>query len=150
MDRLHKRSIQPLYNKSMKCSECPQPHHARGYCHAHYMQWHRGVLYVERIKSSCRVCGIELYTATLCRQHWLVIYKNSKPLYSLYNSLKQRCYNPNSKLYPLYGAKGVKMAQAWLDDYYTFEDDVGERPDGARLKRKNPSLGFSPSNCYWG
>lgn len=93
---------------------------------------------------------MQLERANLCREHWLVVYRNSKPLYSLYNSLKQRCYNQNDSLYPLYGAKGVTVAKEWLEDYYTFEDDMGERPEGTRLQRKNPSLGFSRDNCYWG
>ena len=134
----------------MKCSECNNRVHARGFCHAHYMQWWRGSLGIERLPSFCTVCSVQLDTARLCRNHWLEVYKNSKPYYSLYRSLLERCYSPKSKLYPLYGAKGITVAQDWRESYYNFEDDMWERPKGARIKRKDPKKGFSSDNCYWG
>lgn len=47
--------------------------------------------------------------------------KNSKhPLYNVYRSMLNRCYNPNNKSYKTYGAIGVTICQEWLDNPVTF------------------------------
>lgn len=42
------------------------------------------------------------------------------PLYAIWNSIRQRCYNQKRKDYPKYGGKGVTMAEEWKNDYESF------------------------------
>lgn len=42
------------------------------------------------------------------------------PLYAVHNTIKSRCYNPKTKSYKDYGAKGVTMCDAWLKSPVTF------------------------------
>lgn len=47
----------------------------------------------------------------------------SHELYGRWQSMKQRCYNPNNRDYNKYGAKGVTVCDEWKDDfmaYYTW------------------------------
>ena len=36
-------------------------------------------------------------------------------LYSIYSGMKQRCYNPNNQHYSIYGGKGIKICDEWLN-----------------------------------
>lgn len=44
---------------------------------------------------------------------------------------------------------GHAIASAW-DDYGAFETDMGLRPPGAVLMRKDQEQGWCPDNCKWG
>ena len=42
------------------------------------------------------------------------------PLYRCWNSIKNRCYNPNVKGYKFYGALGITMCNEWLNNPKAF------------------------------
>ena len=69
--------------------------------------------------------------------------------YNSYNSMRQRCSNPNFKDYHLYGGKGIKVCKRWLDDFENFLSDMGERPEGKTLDRKSSDGNYEPENCRW-
>src|SRR5260370_26930387 len=48
--------------------------------------------------------------------------------YVSWASIKQRCYNPNCKEYPWYGAKGIRMCRSWRKSFATFLADMGPHP----------------------
>ena len=60
-----------------------------------------------------------------------------------------RCYNPKNPKYGLYGAKGVRVCARWFYSFDNFLEDVGNRPDGYSLDRKDPTKGYSKDNCRW-
>ena len=68
-------------------------------------------------------------------------------------SMIQRCYNPKSPAYPLYGARGVTVCDGWNPraggSFENFLKSMGERPEGMSLDRINGELGYSPENCRW-
>lgn len=35
-------------------------------------------------------------------------------IYTIYNDMKQRCYNPNSKSFKNYGGRGITICDEWL------------------------------------
>lgn len=41
-------------------------------------------------------------------------------LSSIFNSIKQRCYNINCKHYKDYGGRGIKVCPEWLEDKSLF------------------------------
>ena len=43
-------------------------------------------------------------------------------LYHIWNSMKQRCSNPNTISYKYYGQKGVKLCDEWANDFQAFHD----------------------------
>lgn len=69
-------------------------------------------------------------------------------LYFVWNSMHQRCYNPNAKGFARYGGRGIKVCRRW-HKLENFLADMGPRPVGMSVERRNNSGDYKPSNCYW-
>lgn len=68
--------------------------------------------------------------------------------YQVWNDIMQRCYNPKSQRYSSYGARGIMVCYSWLS-FREFLADMGERPDGFSIDRKDVNLDYTPENCRW-
>lgn len=68
--------------------------------------------------------------------------------YRSWKSMKQRCLNPASPKYYAYGAKGIRVCARWLD-FNNFLADMGVRPEGMSLDRKDNAGDYEPNNCRW-
>ena len=73
--------------------------------------------------------------------------------YKAWKSIKDRCYNPNSKSYKDYGARGITMAKEWLTNYKCFYNyivkNLGAKPKSFSLDRIDNSKGYEPGNLRW-
>jgi hypothetical protein len=54
--------------------------------------------------------------------------------------MKDRCLNPNGTGYSLYGGRGIKVYPEWQDSFEAFLADMGERPAGLSIDRKEEEL----------
>lgn len=66
---------------------------------------------------------------------------------SYYNML-DRCLNKDHAQYANYGGRGIGVCDEWLH-WPTFLSDMGVRPDGLTLERKENDKGYSKTNCVW-
>lgn len=69
--------------------------------------------------------------------------------YTTYKTMVQRCTNPEATGYEHYGARGITICDRWLESFENFLEDMGERPEGRTLDRKDNDKGYSKDNCRW-
>lgn len=93
-----------------------------------------------------KTCGIE------CPYHNENSDGRSKdPVYYIWNQVKQRCYNPKTHGYYLYGGRGITICDEWLNDFWKFSKwakESGYEP-GLSIDRINGNGNYEPSNCRW-
>lgn len=63
--------------------------------------------------------------------------------------MNNRCYNPRSKDYPMYGGRGINVCDNWRASPVALLADMGEPPEGKSLDRKDNDGNYEPSNCQW-
>lgn len=68
--------------------------------------------------------------------------------YKAWHAMRQRCGNPKNKRFPSYGGRGITVCERW-ETFDLFFADMGNRPKGKSLDRKNNDEGYSPENCRW-
>jgi hypothetical protein len=73
---------------------------------------------------------------------------HNTPTYYSWKSMKARCDNPKSPDFKYYGALGVGYPEKWKT-FEGFYADMGERPEGKTLDRKDFRRGYSKANCRW-
>lgn len=73
--------------------------------------------------------------------------------YSLWRSIKKRCFSPTWRDYPHYGGRGIGMHEPWVSDFPAFaawlDANLGPRPDGATLDRIDNDGDYRPGNLRW-
>jgi hypothetical protein len=68
--------------------------------------------------------------------------------YRSWRSLFGRCEQPKNRSYPNYGGRGIRICDRWRS-FPAFLADMGERPAGHSIERKNVNVGYEPGNCVW-
>lgn len=74
-----------------------------------------------------------------------------KRLNSIYNGMKQRCYNKKGVNYSYYGGRGVTICEEWLnsfDSFYNWAINNGYEED-LTIDRIDNDKGYTPNNCKW-
>jgi hypothetical protein len=72
----------------------------------------------------------------------------SSPTYLSWQGMVARCTNPSSPAWKWYGGRGIRVCRRWRS-FENFLADMGERPHGLTLERRNNDGGYKPSNCCW-
>lgn len=70
------------------------------------------------------------------------------PTYSIWASMLARCNNSKNYAYNDYGGRGIYVCKEWYD-FKNFLEDMGERPEGLTLDRKENDKGYYKENCRW-
>ena len=71
------------------------------------------------------------------------------PTYHTWSGMIARCTNPKHRDYKRYGKRGITVCERWLNSFADFLADMGEKPEGMSIDRRNTDGNYEPDNCQW-
>jgi hypothetical protein len=92
---------------------------------------------------SCGCLSRDL-ASSLNRTHGM----SGTPTYSTWLAMWARCTNPANAGWLNYGGRGIAVCARWRK-FENFLADMGIKPEGLTLERKNNEKGYNRSNCCW-
>lgn len=66
--------------------------------------------------------------------------------YRSWAAMRHRCKSDEHSKW--YKNRGIRICRRWMK-FENFLADMGERPDGMTLERKDGDRGYEPGNCRW-
>lgn len=96
--------------------------------------------------------GYTLSCGCLRREAWQTHGLSGHPLYKTWAGMIRRCTNPDEPAYAYYGARGITVCERWLgvpEGLLNFIDDMGPRPSGHSIERRDVDGNYEPANCTW-
>lgn len=74
-------------------------------------------------------------------------------LYSVWNTMKYRCFNENSPQFKDWGGRGITVCDEWKNDFKAFYDYVSQLPhfgeEGYSLDRIDNDGNYEQGNVRW-
>ncbi len=74
---------------------------------------------------------------------------NLSPTYRSWRAMLSRCRNKNHPAFHRYGGAGVIVCEHWRNSFAAFLEDMGIRPSGTSIHRKENAKVYCKENCEW-
>jgi hypothetical protein len=83
-------------------------------------------------------------------KHGVTKNKGTSKCYMAWKHIKQRCLTKSCSRFHDYGGRGIKIHPAWINDFQSFYNHIGEPPTKDHsIDRINNSRGYEPGNIRW-
>lgn len=69
--------------------------------------------------------------------------------YNVWHAMLNRCYREGNDSYAYYGGRGIGVCESWRESFENFINDMGPRPEGMSIDRKDSNKDYGPDNCRW-
>ena len=104
---------------------------------------------ISLVTGATRSCGCykQAHLGDYTRTHAM----SGGPEHRCWTAMKNRCFNPRSKTYQSYGAKGITVCDRWANSFEKFYEDMGPRPSLAHSLDRYPNQrgNYEPGNVRW-
>lgn len=98
------------------------------------------------VSGASKSCGLGKCRSARFHTHKL----SASGEYECWQGIKRRIFKKNRGDYKHYGGRGIKMHEAWVNDFKAFYEHVGPRPSSKHsLDRINNNGNYEPGNVRW-
>lgn len=94
------------------------------------------------------VCGSRTQCPVCSNKNIMTHGLSDTPIYYVWQGMKDRCCNPNSKSFQNYGGRGITICEEWLnsDVFIEWAIENGWK-EGLQIDRINVNGNYEPDNC---
>lgn len=100
------------------------------------------------VKGRNKSCGCKKHE--LCRESSTKHGMRQFAEYAIWCGMIKRCENVKDRCFDIYGGRGIKVCDAWRQDFKAFFDHIGPRPSPKHsVDRIDNDRGYEPGNVRW-